>query len=240
MISELPTQSALSHPRRLASPDCDAQIFVANASALSADEIMKLNTALDETERLRAGRFYFERDRHCYIAARSWLRHLLGAALECPPSEVVFGYGPKGKPRLVANECDGRRLNFNLSHSEGFVLFALAWDRELGIDLETTARLSTDAQELADLAARILSEREFARWNELPDSATRREAFFRAWTRKEAYLKATGEGLSAELQTIEVLSEESPTIFWRETIDRWTLHDVVVPSGFVAALAVEK
>jgi 4'-phosphopantetheinyl transferase len=241
MISELPTQPAAVRQQRLASPDSDVQIFMANADALSAREIVELNVSLSETERTRATRFYFERDRHRYIAARSWLRHRLGAALGRPASALVFENGPHGKPRLIANEQDGRQLHFNLSHSGSIVVFALAWDRELGIDLEAIGRSPTGAQELDSLAARVLSERELALWRELPNPATRRGAFFRAWTRKEAYLKGTGKGLSAELRSIEImLPDQSSTICWSEAVDRWMLHDVVVPSGFVAALAVEK
>jgi len=127
-------------------------------------------------------------------------------------------------------------------------MFALAWEREVGIDLESAARLKRDVHGLTGLAARILSSRELSIWQALPD-ALREAAFLRAWTRKEAYAKAIGKGLFDEIDCIEVaLDAAAPKTslplraFQRqEEISRnWVLHDLSAPAGFAAALAIER
>lgn len=224
--------------RIIASPINDVQVWQANIEEFTADEILELAATLSPAEDDRAARFYFQRDRHRYVATRGLLRHLLGAALDEPARDLRFENGVHGKPRLVVENM--RNLCFNLSHSAGHALFALAWDRDLGIDLESLDRVATDGNELGDLAARVLSERELESWRTLQDPAEERLAFFRAWARKEAYLKATGEGLRGGLQSIEVIQDDhAGNIQWNRVIDKWSIHDLAAPAGFVAALAIE-
>jgi 4'-phosphopantetheinyl transferase len=126
-------------------------------------------------------------------------------------------------------------------------MFALAWDCEVGIDLESIARLKRDDNGLAGLAARVLTARELAIWQALPETA-REAAFLRAWTRKEAYAKATGRGILDELIHTDVALDaaapkSSLTLRPRqkgEIARDWVLHDLPAPEGFAAALAVEQ
>jgi 4'-phosphopantetheinyl transferase len=228
-------------------PVADVQIWTAQLDSLSSAEIEELGASLDSAERARAGRFHFEPDRRHYVASRGLLRRLLGAALDMPASGLVFEYGAHGKPAIAAEFSGDPPLRFNLSHSAGWAMFALAWDREVGIDLESAARLTRNVDGLTALATRVLSTRELAIWRALPDTAAREAAFLRAWTRKEAYAKATGQGLFDKLTRIEVaLDAGAPKSSLMlhssteedETIPRWAVYDLSAPDGFAAALAV--
>lgn len=236
----------------LQSPDASVggvQIWTAHLDSLSSGELGELSGVIDSAEHARAARFHFERDRRHYVASRGLLRRLLGAALDKPASALVFEYGAHGKPAISAAFLQGRALCFNLSHSAGWAMFALAWDREVGIDLESATRLKRDVNGLTGLAARVLSPRELVIWQALPDAAACDAAFLRAWTRKEAYAKATGQGLFDELTRIEVAldavaPESSLTLRSSpqegEITRHWVLHDLSAPDGFTAALAVEQ
>jgi 4'-phosphopantetheinyl transferase len=210
-------------------------------------ELEELTALLDAGEQARAARFHFERDRRHYGACRGLLRGLLGAALDTPASALMFEQGVHGKPAIPAAFLQGRRLHFNLSHSAGWAMFALSRDSEVGIDLESTHRLKRDDDGLAGLAARVLSVRERVIWQALPDTE-RDAAFLRAWTRKEAYAKATGRGLLDDLlQTDVALDAAAPksSLLLRssregEDARGWVLHDLPAPEGFAAALAVEQ
>ena len=229
------------------SPESDVQIWMANLDSISPNDTVELIASLDSAERTRAAQFRFERDRQHYIAARGILRYLLGAALDIPASTLVFDYGPHGKPALASMDSDERTLRFNVSHAAGSAIYALAWDRNIGIDLESSNHFIHDKGDLSDLAMRVLSAREHAIWRALPDDAARNYAFLRAWTRKESYVKATGAGLVDYLQAIEVVldaaaPQQSMTIripHDENAKDEWRVHDLPVPAGFVAALAIE-
>ena len=125
-------------------------------------------------------------------------------------------------------------------------MFAVAWDHKVGIDLESGGRLERDTADLAALAARVLSARELAIWQTLPEGASREAAFLRAWTRKEAYAKAIGHGLFEQLIRNEVaLDAAAPkpslTLPSAQSNDvSWIIHDLSAPAGFAAALAVEQ
>jgi 4'-phosphopantetheinyl transferase len=233
------------------SPDTSVrgvQIWTAHLEALSAVELGELGALLDAAEHTRAARFHFEHDRRHYVASRGLLRRLLGAALNTPASALVFEYGTHGKPALAPGFSQDRVPRFNLSHSAGWAMFALAWEREIGIDLESAPRLKRGVNGLTGLAARVLSARELVIWQALPDAAARDAAFLRAWTRKEAYAKATGQGLFDELIRTEVALDAAapkPSLRLRspeggEITRDWVLHDLPAPDGFAAALAVEQ
>jgi 4'-phosphopantetheinyl transferase len=236
----------------LRSPDTSVsgvQIWTAHLESLSPPEIVELNASLDPAEHARAARFHFERDRRHYVASRGLLRRLLGAALDTPASALAFEYGAHGKPAISATFLQARTLCFNLSHSAGWAMFALAWDREVGIDLESATRLKRDVNSLIGLAARVLSARELAIWQALPSVEASDAAFLRAWTRKEAYAKATGQGFFDELSCIEVaLDAAAPESLLTlrsspregEITREWVLHDLSAPHGFAAALAVQQ
>ena len=202
---------------------------------LPADALAALGALLDGDETARARRFHFERDRCHFTAARGFLRLLLGRYLGAPPAGLRFGYGARGKP-FVLSPAD-TPLRFNVSHSHGRALFAFAHGREVGIDLEAGARLGDD---WPGLVRRIFSAREQGELFSLP-AGRQRAAFLNGWTRKEAYLKATGQGLVDGLQSIEVTLDPGcpPALLAAEPARRWTVHDLRRNGDYAAALVVE-
>jgi 4'-phosphopantetheinyl transferase len=222
--------------RTIASPADDVQIWLATLDSISPNELDELANALDSSEHARARQFRFAQDRHRFVATRGFLRRLLGEKVNLPASGIEFAHGEHGKPEISITTHEDK-LRFNVSHAAGFALFALAWNRNVGVDLESAARLTNPS---GQLAKHVLSPHEFAIWSALPDDESRRRALLRAWTRKEAYVKATGKGLSQRLHEIEVALDAArpdPSI----KIDRnWTLYDVDVPKDLCAALVVEQ
>ncbi|HEY4001849.1 MAG TPA: 4'-phosphopantetheinyl transferase superfamily protein, partial [Candidatus Xenobia bacterium] len=174
----------------------------------------RLVDTLSEDERVRADRFYFERDRRHFQVARGMVRHLLGHVAGLGPGAVSFHYGPRGKPSV-----DG--LEFNLSHSGELALLGVSFDQPLGVDIER-CRPMPDAEAIA---RRFFSPRECEALLALPAEA-REEAFFRCWTRKEAYIKALGSGLMTSLQGFSVDVGEVARILEIAGDDprRWTMH----------------
>lgn len=190
---------------------------------------------LNDEERARADRFRFAPDRRRYVMVRGLLRELLGERLGIAPAAVRFHVGPHGKPALFA----GRVLGFNVSHSGERALLALADDeRELGVDLESAARLG-GARDLPGLAARTLTPGDLARWQALPEGE-RTWAFLRAWTRIEAYGKATGQGLGTLLGTVGVTFGTGPAARLSDgaAAAGWSLFDLPVGEGWAGALVV--
>jgi 4'-phosphopantetheinyl transferase len=242
------SRSRFSDPlQRVNCPGAGVKIWTAHLDSITSDELGELSALLDTTEQNRAARFHFERDRRHYICARGLLRRLLGATLDQPAADIDFEYGPHGKPALAPTRRCDPGLRFNLSHSAGWTMFAFAWDRDLGIDLEGSAHLANKGRDLSDLAARILSPRELNIWRALKNIEARRAALLRAWVRKEAFVKATGDGLSDGFAKLEfILDAAAPgrsLTIPQQTGGRgrrWTLHDLTAPEGFAAALAVEQ
>lgn len=205
---------------------------------LADSHIDAMAELLSVDEQHRAGRFHFERDRRLFIAARGILRLLLGRYLSRPPHGLRFWYGPQGKPAL-APECGGDELQFNLSHSHGLALFVLARGRGVGVDLEwIRPDLATE-----QIAAQFFAPREVLMLREVPVER-RVEAFFNCWTRKEAYIKATGEGFSLPLGGFVVsLAPGEPAALLETVADageasRWCLRSLAPGPGYVGALAV--
>jgi 4'-phosphopantetheinyl transferase len=205
-----------------------------------AQVIERHSLSLSPDERERAERFHFLRDKIRFIASRGILRTLLGRYIEVEPGRLRFCYSSYGKPALD-EEFAGQGVHFNISHSNGLGLFALARGRELGIDLEWI-RPDLAEQEIAE---RFFSCEEVRALRALPESE-RQEAFFRCWTRKEAYIKAKGEGLSMPLDSFDVsLVAGEPPMLLRTRSDarealRWSLIELCPAPGFVAAAAVER
>jgi 4'-phosphopantetheinyl transferase len=192
------------------------------AAYLSADEIA------------RAEKFVFARDREHFIAARGILRMLLGRYLRKPPAGIALGKGPHDKPYLRA-EAGEPPLQFNLSHSHGLALYAFAMHREMGIDLE---KLRPDFA-AAEIAERFFSAHEQEELRALPPGL-RTEGFFLCWTRKEAYLKARGDGLRIPLDSFDVTLTPHLTAELRSTDSaRWTLLSFTPAADYVAAVVAE-
>ena len=201
--------------------------------------IQQLRQLLSLDEQARGDRFHFESDRQHFVVARGCLRTLLARYLEIAPTKIQFSYVPHGKPRLATSTSPAQRLNFNLAHSGGFALYAFTQVGEVGVDLEQVRpELTGD-----DIARRFFSSNEVARLTNLP-AALRHEAFFNCWTRKEAFIKGKGIGLSLALDQFDVtLAPTEPTMLlrtrWDETeASRWSLETIDVGPGYVAAVAV--
>jgi 4'-phosphopantetheinyl transferase len=233
-----------SHPewqRAAAPPELSAaEVHVWRISLECGDTALdRLRTFLADDERQRAGRFYFEKDRRHFIAGRGALRCLVAGYLVRHPSEVRFEYTNYGKP-LLAGRPGAAELRFNLSHSHGLALLAVTRGRDVGVDLERI-RENLDGEQLAE---RFFSPREVAVLRSLP-LELRREAFFQCWTRKEAYIKANGKGLSLPLDQFDVtLRPGEPaallaTHYEPSEAHRWSMHGLMPGEGFVGALAVE-
>lgn len=196
--------------------------------------VAALSETLCAEERRRADKFHFPRDRDHYIVCRGRLRALLARYLDAAPAEIEFSYGPHGKPALAA----GAGLFFNVSHSGDLAIYAVAGDREVGVDVE---RLR-EVRDLEQISARFFSENERRALMELP-VAERRRAFFRCWTCKEAFIKASGEGLSFPLDQFDVsLAAAEPARLLSLRGDaqealRWSLLVDTPAQGYVAALA---
>jgi 4'-phosphopantetheinyl transferase len=207
--------------------------------AMLDDQLSKsLKFLLSEDEISRAGRFHFVKDRNHYIVARGLLRKLLAAYLGVGSAELKFLYAEKGKPYL--EEIQRRSINFNLAHSHGMAIYAFSQGRELGVDLEFIR------DDLADekIAERFFSPCEIGALRNIP-AELRKEAFFNCWTRKEAYIKARGEGLSMPLDEFDVsLAPGEPAALLKnhkdaKEVSRWKMQSIPVAPGYVAALVVE-
>lgn len=199
----------------------------------------QLAETLSADERHRAERFFFERDRLHFIVGRGLLRIILGRYTGIEPSRLEFHYGLRGKPAIVPTP-DNANLHFNISHSDGLALYAVARDRELGVDLEHIRPIS----DIEEIAERFFSAAENAALRNIPPSS-KLEAFFTCWTRKEAYIKATGHGLSLPLDQFDValvpgtISALLKIRGDRDAASRWLLQEIAVAPSYVAALAVE-
>lgn len=194
-------------------------------------EMQHLAATLSQDEVARAERFYFEQHRQRFIAGRGILRCILGRYLGIQPQQVEFSYQFRGKP-VLADTLAASKLSFNLSHSQGLAVCAVNCHRSIGIDLEYI-RLIADVE---TLAKRFFAVREYDLVRSLPTSQ-QQEVFFRYWTCKEAYLKATGAGL-VQLEQIEVfLTPGEPAKLNLD--EEWSLLELVPYSNYVAAVAVE-
>lgn len=204
----------------------EVHIFLANLD-VSALELSRLTQTLSSDEQDRANRFYFEQHRHRYIAGRGILRKILGRYLGMEPEKVQFTYSSRGKPMLAGLS----QLMFNLSHSENLALYAVTRDRLLGVDIEYLRPMS----DLDGLAKRFFLPTESAVLRSLPPKQ-QAETFFRYWTCKEAYLKATGDGLS-QLEQIEVsLTPGEPAKL--QTSADWSLTEIIPADNYAAAVVV--
>lgn len=206
-------------------------------SLSESDCVPSLYETLSSNELQRAAAFRFEPHKNHYIAARGLLRVILGAYVGKAAKTLRFRYGPQGKPYLCGTEnC---RLQFNLSHSEDSAVYALALDCELGIDVERIKELP----EMDSVARRFFSQAEVADLRAVPPEL-RAQAFYRCWTRKEAYVKAVGSGLSVALDQFQVsLLPGQPAALLNlqndpDSVSCWSMYDLHSWDGFVSAVAI--
>jgi 4'-phosphopantetheinyl transferase len=227
-------------PRDLALKRDEVHVWCADlALAATADAMPLLTRTLSRDERLRATQFHVERDRVYFSAARGLLRGLLGGYLGAEPARLVFTYDRHGKPTLSAFPVSSD-LQFNLAHAGGLAVYAFTRARRIGIDLEQR-RPFPDGDQIAE---RFFSIRERERLAALsPDE--KEIGFFNCWTRKEAYVKAIGEGLAQPLDQFDVsLAPGEPaqllaTAGSPEETERWRFQELTPADEYIGALAVE-
>lgn len=241
-------------PKSLPKQVGGTRLWLVEARGTPSDraELFQLLSA-DEQE--RASRFKSEDARDTAVVSRGVLRQILGETLGCAPESLEFREGEHGKP-FLAGKYLGSRLEFNVAHSGDVVLYAVSQamsrivsppeagsvfrGRAVGVDVELK-KPSLDVERMA--------ERYFApgEWQQLRKMVSRQErlaSFYRCWTRKEAYLKARGTGLTTKLDAFEVtlLPGVEPALVHTEVEDEdasdWTVCDVPVPDGYFAALVV--
>lgn len=201
--------------------------------------IQSLYETLSADEQQRAALFYFPKDRERFTVARGLLREILSRYLQQNPSDISFYYNQHGKPALHTDGEDS--LHFNVSHSHRLVLYAITRDCPIGVDLEYI-RTDFPYQEIAE---KFFSPKENAMLRSLP-AQLQPKAFFTCWSRKEAYLKAIGKGLSIPLNLFEVsLLPEEPAGLLSiqgdiEAATHWSLQDLYPSPDYVAALAIQR
>ena len=206
---------------------------------LDAARPKHFHDALAPEDRMQAARYRFDVDRRRFGTARASLRLILSRYLETGPAALQFELGAYGKPRL-ANEQNKYGIRFNLSHSGELALIAIARYREVGVDIEF---MRPDFA-IDEVAEHFFSAAEVKKFCAIaPELKT--QAFFNCWTRKEAYIKARGEGLSFPLDQFDVsLAPNAPAALLgnrldRAEVSRWSFHDLFPNPGYAAALAVE-
>ncbi|MGF1494762.1 MAG: 4'-phosphopantetheinyl transferase family protein [Microcoleaceae cyanobacterium] len=213
---------------------------------VSAETIQQLQSTLSTDESQRAARFRFNKDRFAFIAARGILRKILSQYLGCSSRSIQFSYSSKGKPTIEPEFLNTLGQNpqvshpqlypqFNLSHSQGIAIYGVTLNRQIGIDLEWMRPIESLA-----LAERFFSPTEYQQLKSTPINE-QTALFYQLWVCREAYLKATGEGIAA-LQKIEVNlpnSEQFQIIRDQQSLNHWTLQQLHVTPGYKAAIAIE-
>ena len=186
-------------------------------------------------EQLKAASLLDPRKKKILLSGRGLLREILGRYLGLDPNELNFSVATYGKPYLDSCCVNGERLHFNLSHSDDLFLLAVASDREVGIDVE---KLHSDVP-FADLARLAFSASEQQELFALPVHL-QRSAFYRCWTRKEAYMKASGKGFNMPSNgfTVSLLPGAMPELIIGDNTSLWIQQEITVPHGYCAALVV--
>jgi 4'-phosphopantetheinyl transferase len=213
----------------------DVQVWAAWLD-VPREEITGFWSTLSTQERERAARFASERDRARFVAARGLLRAVLGSSLGADPQSVEFLYSAKGKPSL-GGVFERSGLQFNVAHSGGLAVFAVARHRMVGVDVEQLRPIP----DLSELIERYFTTYERDEIKKLSGEEAAR-GFFKVWTRKEAWLKATGEGITGLLKSIEVLGPLVEEESCRGPQGgsggvRLSLQDLAPAPGFLGALA---
>ncbi len=209
--------------------------------SIDVDEsvLYSLMRTLSEEEREKARRMKIEKPRKYYMASRGLLRQILAAYVKQAPELLEFEYGPNGKPTL-SEKFDNSGIKFNVSHSHGLALCCVTREREIGADIEKMR----DDVEITDISKRFFSSREHEELIKLPVDDQKR-GFYNCWTRKEAYLKATGQGLTFPLSQFDMsLTPGEPAVMIAHQSDpgqvsMWSIVDLDVGPDYAAAIAVE-
>ncbi|HSE91114.1 MAG TPA: 4'-phosphopantetheinyl transferase superfamily protein [Candidatus Binatia bacterium] len=186
---------------------------------------------LSSVEQDQASKFKFEVDRRRYVAAHAALRSIVSIYVNSPARELQFASGPYGKPKLAPIHIK-KKFEFNLSHSHELALIAVTRGREIGVDVEWIKKdFAFD-----EVAQRFFTTREVAALHALP-LRLQREAFYKCWTSKEAFLKAKGTGLSGQLDEVEIVFIDD-VVRVKGTIPNFSLIEITIDGGYTAALVV--
>jgi 4'-phosphopantetheinyl transferase len=224
-------------PREAVRLECDEIHLWCAALSEFTSELQPLNALLSSAEMERAERFRFLKDRHHFVARRGVLRSILGRYLGRPPSKIDFCGGRFGKPEIKGELVRGG-LRFSVSHSGDLAVYAVTRTCPIGVDVEYIRPFP----HLEEIALRFFSPRETKVLMSLPREH-RMEVFFSYWTRKEALLKATGEGIGEGLAKVEVAltpwheADTIQTVEESEDRIRWQLRSFSPASGYIGAIA---
>jgi len=206
---------------------------------LDADWSSSFEEALSREDRTRADRFKFESDRRKFCAARASLRLILGRYLQTKPGRLQLQTNEFGKP-FLADQKRSQGIRFNLSHSHELALIAITRDREVGVDVEFMRPDFVSDEMVTHFFSRV----EVEQFRVVPERL-RTESFFNCWTRKEAYIKARGEGLHCPLDQFDVfVAPGTPAMLLESRIginetERWSFNDINAGDGYAASVAVE-
>jgi 4'-phosphopantetheinyl transferase len=202
--------------------------------------VRKFLDILAPEERERADKFHFRKDYEHFVVARGVLRNLLGGYLNKHPASIRFSYNQYGKPALADGRGD-KRLCFNMSHSHELALYGFVRGREIGLDVEFMCEDSASLE----VAKRFFAPQEVATLRALSQEL-QTTAFFNCWTRKEAYIKALGEGLSHPLNSFAVSFAPGEVAALLSTdndpqeASRWSVVEIIPATGYAAALVVKR
>jgi 4'-phosphopantetheinyl transferase len=229
----MPTdQNWLAPPNAILPQGQEVHVWRANLAA-EPDLLAQFFATLSPEERDRADRFQFPEHRDAFVAAHGILKEILGRAVAQEPSSLAFSADRFGKP-CFARGSQFAHIHFNLSHSGGRALYAISQVGDLGVDLEKIRPLP----DMLALATRVFSPREAQLFFSLP-APIQPAAFFTCWTRKEAYLKASGEGFGIEPSSFEVtFAPGAPAAVVGEEHAAWSLRELAPAPGYVGAVAV--
>ncbi len=203
--------------------------------AVSAARLAALHAVLSADEQERAGKIKLESAAREFVVSRGIARELLASACGCAEADIVIATGTRGKPRLVAPSSP---FTFNLSHSGGYCALAVGAFPAIGVDIEALR------DTVGDIAKNVFSVREAERYATVAP-ADRMRVFFRGWVAKEAYLKATGEGLAGGFKSVEFDLSIGPNIRaiairgGTSELSRWQFRGFDVLDTIVGAVAVE-
>jgi 4'-phosphopantetheinyl transferase len=218
-------------------PADEVQLWRVDLDAIRTEQ-PRWRELLSTDEAARAARFHFPHDRERFTASRALLRTILAAYLATDPKRLNFSYSKKEKP-FLGRENPANDVRFNVSHSGGIALLAFTRQHEIGVDVEKVRR----DFDVEAIARRFFSPHEQEQLAAIPNEQ-KFEAFFRCWTRKESYIKATGEGLSLPLRQFDVsIAAEDHDALLSTRPDPaeaalWSLREIPAGSGYLAALCV--
>jgi len=225
-------------PHDLVLPEDEVHVWRASLEAPGTG-MAELRCILSRDEVGRANRYLSKSNGRRFLVARGLLRTILGCYLGVSPTALFFDYGRNGKPELVPG-CNPGGLRFNLSHTSNTAIYAVTRNRAVGIDIEDPSR-TVDMQ---PIVRRNCSKQEQADLQSVPEEM-KRQAFFTCWTRKEAYIKARGDGLSAHLNqiTVSLIPGEPARLIetpeGKDEAARWTIKDIKAGGEYIAALIAE-